>query len=734
MSAHRFTVCVVGAGPRGLSVLERLCANERASAAKTALSVHVVDPARPGAGQVWRTDQPRDLLMNTVASQVTLYTDDSVEMAGPVTTGPSLLDWARRLAALDRLQEIQGGYDDRTLAEARALGADSYPTRALYGCYLEDAFRRVVAAAPAHLSVTVHRSRAVALDDVGGEHGGLQQLTLADGTRLPHCDAVVLTLGHLRSTRTEAIARQAEQLRLTHLAPANPADVDLSVLAPGQPVLLRGLGLNFFDYMALLTTGRGGVFEDHRTHLRYRPSGREPHLIAGSRRGVPYHARGQNQKGVTGRHTPRLLTPHRIGELTWRHQHEDRLEFLASLWPLIAQEVESVYYETLLRAQGRTAHAAGLVTAYLRAADGPERCAVLDRFAVAPRDRWSWESIAHPFGTDTFSGPAAFRERLLAHLADDIRRARAGNVRDPHKAALDVLRDLRNEIRLVVDHAGLDGDSHRDELDGWYTGLNAFVSIGPPVSRIEEMTALIDAGVLDIVGSNIRVTLDPTGPAFLAHSPAVPGAVHRATALIEARLPEPDLRHTADPLLRHLLATGQCRPFRIPAACGRLYETGGLDVTRRPYRLVDAQGRPHPRRFAFGVPTEAVHWATAAGVRPGVNSVTLGDSDAVARAVLALSPARPHTHDHDPLPDHAPANGRRTNHAPADGQLTEHAPAEGRRTDHAPANGRLSDGAPAEGRLSDHASANGRRTDHAPAEGQLTESTPADGRLTEVTT
>lgn len=46
MSAHRFTVCVVGAGPRGLSVLERLCANERASAAKTALSVHVVDPAR----------------------------------------------------------------------------------------------------------------------------------------------------------------------------------------------------------------------------------------------------------------------------------------------------------------------------------------------------------------------------------------------------------------------------------------------------------------------------------------------------------------------------------------------------------------------------------------------------------------------------------------------------------------------------------------------------------------
>jgi hypothetical protein len=33
----------------------------------------------------------------------------------------------------------------------------------------------------------------------------------------------------------------------------NPADVDLSVIAPGENVFLRGLGLNFFDYMALLT-------------------------------------------------------------------------------------------------------------------------------------------------------------------------------------------------------------------------------------------------------------------------------------------------------------------------------------------------------------------------------------------------------------------------------------------------------------------------------------------------
>lgn len=33
-----------------------------------------------------------------------------------------------------------------------------------------------------------------------------------------------------------------------------------------------------------------------------------------------------------------------------------------------------------------------------------------------------------------------------------------------------------------------------------------------------------------------------------------------------------------------------------------------------------------------------MHWVTAAGIRPGVDSVTLGDSDAIARAALGVEP------------------------------------------------------------------------------------------------
>jgi len=37
------------------------------------------------------------------------------------------------------------------------------------------------------------------------------------------------------------------------------------------------------------------------------------------------------------------------------------------------------------------------------------------------------------------------------------------------------------------------------------------------------------------------------------------------------------------------------------------------------------------------VPTESVHWVTAAGIRPGVNSVILGDADAIARSSLRIA-------------------------------------------------------------------------------------------------
>ncbi|MDQ0795640.1 FAD/NAD(P)-binding domain-containing protein [Streptomyces sp. B1I3] len=504
MRTDSFEVCVVGAGPRGLSFLERLCANVRAHRPDAPVTVHMVDPDRPGAGRMWRTDQSPLLLTHSAATRTTLFAEDGVRMDGPREPGPTLYEWARFLTLMGPLEHAPE-YDAATLAQARGLRPGRYAPRALYGHYLEWAFARVVRRAPAGVTVRVHRSRAVALDDSAGSPH--QEVLLEDGTLLGGLHTVVLTQDHLparMSAAEEELAVHAVDRGLTYVPPANPADLDLSRLAgPGQTVLLRGLGHAFLDHLTLLTEGRGGTYERTGRGLVYRPGGREPVLYAGSRCGVPHRAHGGHGQGPDG---------HR------------------------------------------------------------------------------------PCRTGEFTGPRDFTRWLLGHLRDGVRST------------------------LPRSAGGASDAAHRRSEP-----VHAHPSPDPPVHRVEQMIALIEAGVLHVTGPGTRVT---TGPDCFVLESAVPGARTAGRVLIEARHPDPDLRRTADPLLRRLLDTGRCRPLRVASADGSSHETGSLDVTDPPSRPVDAAGRPHPRRF--------VH--RGAGIRPGTDLVTPRDWDVVARAVLDLCP------------------------------------------------------------------------------------------------
>jgi hypothetical protein len=635
-------IAVVGVGPRGLSVAERLCANAASLVPRgRGLVVHLIDPQVLAGGQVWRSTQDRLLLMNTVAAQVTMFVDETVGCDGPVVRGPSLYEWARSVALLgspDVPEDVR--------AEAEALGPDDYPSRAFYGSYLRWTRRRIVRLAPPSVRFVPHRSAAVDIRDTGA---GLQEVVLADGTSLGGLQAVVLALGHrpheLGAAEAE-LSRFADRHGLRYLAPGNPADVSLAGVPAGEPVLLRGMGLNFFDHMALFTLGRGGRFtRGPGGRLVYVPSGREPRLIAGSRRGVPYQARARNEKGAFGRHEPRYLTPEVVARLRGRAEPAD---FRRDLWPLIDREVRTVFYSTLLRERRCACDVDEFVTAFaaaepagvpaagdpLAVRESDAQRTVLAKFGLDPGQGWDWRRIATPYTAADLGSTARYRRWLRSYVDEELAESAKGNLTGPLKAALDVLRDLRNEIRLLVDHRGLTGDSYRDDLQRWYMPLNAYLSIGPPAERVEQFGALLDAGVLEVLGPDLRV--EGAGGRFVARSAACPDVTVTTSTLIEARLPETDLRRTTDPLLRSLYARGECRPYRIPNPGGGEYVTGGLAVGKRPYHLLDAEERPHPRRFAFGIPTEAVHWVTAAGIRPGVDSVILGDADAIARSCLEL--------------------------------------------------------------------------------------------------
>jgi hypothetical protein len=211
---------------------------------------------------------------------------------------------------------------------------------------------------------------------------------------------------------------------------------------------------------------------------------------------VPYHARGENQKGAFGRVVPRLLTPERIDQLTARAAAGQWVRFATDIWPLISKEVRTVYYAALLAGRPEPRDSEAFADCFIAA--GPEDSAdeenVLNAFGVKQAERWDWQRISRPTHDRTFRNSGEYGKWLLEYLREDVRQAALGNLDGPLKAALDTLRDLRNEVRLLVDHCGLEGDSHQDDLYGWFTPLNAFLSIGPPSSRIEELIALVEAG------------------------------------------------------------------------------------------------------------------------------------------------------------------------------------------------------------------------------------------------
>src|SRR5690349_22369630 len=247
MSTDRRAIAIVGAGPRGAGLLERLSASVPELLPRVGsgavLDVHLIDPFPAGAGRIWRHAQSPLLAMNSMAADVTMFTDDSVKMDGPIVPGPSMWEWAQDLREGRLPGEDVRALGPELAAELRALTAATFPSRRLQSAYLGWVLRHVLAGLPAGMRVYVHECRAVGLVDDGDT-----QLVRLDGGATLRVDAVVLASGHLDATPTDDeldLAARAAAAGLRYLPPEQTTDSDLSGIEPGEPVIVRGTGLAF---------------------------------------------------------------------------------------------------------------------------------------------------------------------------------------------------------------------------------------------------------------------------------------------------------------------------------------------------------------------------------------------------------------------------------------------------------------------------------------------------------
>ncbi|WP_109472013.1 FAD/NAD(P)-binding protein [Ornithinimicrobium cavernae] len=631
-------IAVVGAGPRGASVVERLIANHELAGPRP-VQILLMDPHPFGSGRIWSGDQPHHLLMNTLCADATHFTDDTVACEGRLVTGPTLYEWATTVVAAE-----PAGHEPEIVDEAGRLQPWSHPSRKLLGRYLEWCHAQDLTRLPDSMSLTPVPEEVIAVRPLDTEAEGLEEdagsyrVSTTGGSWL--VDAVVLATGHsdLRAGPRQAqLEEHARRHGLFHGPPANPIDQDLDGVAAGEKLAVRGLGMNFFDYMSLLTTGRGGRFtETGDGGLVYEPSGREPVMVAGSRRGVPYRA-----KGAFGTMTPtferRYLTDEHLELLAGAGR---QLDFMTDLWPYVAKDTLWTYYSVLAatRPEALTVELDELVSHLDDHEWGdPGLTRALADMVPEEADRLDLEQLDRPLRGRTFADQAELTAWWRADLAHDYAQSQLG-YGSALKCASVALGAGRAPIRNLARYGGFTGTSYSRHIEGWFRGFGGALASGPPARRILELGALVDAGLVIPAGPDMRV--EAREDHFVVTSPAVAGTEHRCQGLLEAHLPPADAAHSGNPLIRQLVDEGHARPYVIPDPGAPDFVSGALEVGPQPYALVNSEGQEQAGLYAIGVPLESIHWGTQLGPLARTNSRFLRDTDAVARAALTHGKAR----------------------------------------------------------------------------------------------
>lgn len=630
---------IIGAGPRGTSVLERLLAHA-ALEPVVELHVDVVDPYPAGPGHVWQPDQSRLFLMNTQSFYPTLIPEDP-ELPSPVAGG-TFDQWRAR-----QRRQPDDALTPAERAELADLEATDFPSRALYGRYLRGTLEDLLAHAPANVTVAFSRTTAVS---VRRRVDGMFDVGLATGETLV-APSVVLALGHIPSRlnpEQRDLQDAARHLGLQYFPPAVPADVDWAAISAGEPVLVRGMGLNFFDTMGQLTEGRGGSFVAAGGRLAYQPSGREPHIIAASRRGTPYRTKAALDGYYPRSVTLRYFTADALARMA---KAGIQPSFDIDLWPLLHRDTLWAYYATLVRAQPGAVQDVAAFLAALEEALHPHAHSAVNwedavesvlAVHVGPRHRLDLLGLAAPLKGRSFPDRDALDAAVVDYLLDDARRSALGED-DPVKMAIGALHHGRALLKSAVADGGITDASWVADLRGWFESFVEGLASGPPAIRAEQLAALAQAGVVSFTGPDPKFGIDRGAQVFTVASPWVGGPPVQAKTMVEALAPGNRVAANDSPLLTQLLEDGLVRPRLMMTAEGVPVQSTGLDVQAHPYRPVSEFGAVSKGLYVLGLQLSSTQWGTAiaAEAHPADGPTypsgqrTLRDADEIAHAILA---------------------------------------------------------------------------------------------------
>ncbi|QKF50585.1 FAD/NAD(P)-binding protein [Pseudomonas graminis] len=569
---------IVGCGSRGLTVLERICA--LAVNTPRQIEVNVFDPQTPGPG-LHAVDQPEYLMLNTVASQISMFPDTAALDGHTGRQGPNFYEWCLRFKSTER-----------------SVRPNEFLPRRWLGEYLAWTYEEVVRSLPGNVRV-VHHPHAV--DNI--EHTDMGQFVLSTAEVECSVDWLAITVGHARRLQDDDKELPGAFTKEAHL---DSRDFKLSTEAVG----IEGLGLTAMDVVADLTVGRGGQFTKWAEGLRYKPSGREPRIYMFSRSGLPYRTRPDIVPHRTS-NAALIFTLSAIANL--RTENPAGLDFEQQVLPLIKAEMLAEYFGMIASQKGESAVRikAEVARAYYSGRLETMSSEMTARFNSPPLD----ETVYNP--RMSIMESADYAQAMRAFIERDIGQSLLGLDASPIKAAVEVWRSCREQLRRVVDNRGLTADSSRIFFGEYAPHVNQMVA-GPQKERHQELLALADAGIVHWVRhAQVIHSAEGAGPeVVLAGNLAMPLnriiKAHVSTACDISSLPK---------IIRSLQSNGIIHS---------LAENGeGV--------LVDGEGKAQPNLWITGPLVEGSTYYNHYVPSSGSYSRAFVDADRIAREMLGLN-------------------------------------------------------------------------------------------------
>tara|TARA_R110001606_G_scaffold286835_2_gene435010 strand:+ start:1640 stop:3514 length:1875 start_codon:yes stop_codon:yes gene_type:complete len=573
------TLALIGCGPRGISALEALSI-EMEHGNKESIKILIFDRDEIGCGRIWKTNQNDNFIMNTPASHVTIFSEINNEKNVVYKDRPTLAKW------VSRSQE----------KNIKKYKEEEYLPRKVYGFYLKWAFNLIISKLRKTNEVILLKEEVLNIEcDYKGFY------TLKSKNKYEKITHIVLSTGHDKTPQDNSIKR-----KILFLKGDSFADINIDSIGNKNNVFIKGLGLSFHDILSSIINKAGGSFKKRpdSDFLDYISTGEEPKIYAGSRSGLPIPARGINQKEIDFKYESFFLNHKNLN----KNKNKD---FNEEIYPLLMAELEHIYYKKNIE-NNRSISESLFFDSQHRKRRNPFKSIPEDIYTIFKLDEFekiNLYKIARPFSNKNFASQQEFEVNLLDVIDKDIYNSSEGNIQNPLKSALDVIRDNRDFLREQVEFSGITSKSFSEDFRINFMPVCSLLTAGPPIKRMYEIKALIESGILTIIGPEPKLTSDNSGDFFI-HSKHIPNESFYIDTYIDGTIPFKGLKESQSTLLKNMYNKGFIRPWSNLDSYG---VQGGIDIEKDSFRVISKTGAARKNIFCIGIPTENPRWFTQVG-------------------------------------------------------------------------------------------------------------------------